>query len=101
LATKRKRYLMEQIVVALKPAEVGMRVDLVCQPRISGQAYCNCRTKNALLKKPVAELSLDKAILQNIATKKATPPALRCIAGITIKKRRTIKCRPAFPITAY
>ncbi|MDN7995449.1 transposase, partial [Burkholderia orbicola] len=85
---KRKQYSVEQIVAALKQAELGMPVaDLVRQLGISEQTYYRWKKQyaglesnqvrelkqlqdeNERLKKLVAELSLDKAILQDIATK--------------------------------
>ncbi|EDZ97968.1 transposase IS3/IS911 family protein [Burkholderia sp. H160] len=84
----RKQYSVEQIVAALKQAELGMPVaDLIRQLGISEQTYYRWKKQyaglesnqvrelrqlqdeNARLKKLVAELSLDKAILQDIATK--------------------------------
>jgi putative transposase len=76
-------------VAALKQAELGMPVaDLIRQLGISGQTYYRWKRQyaglesnqvrvvkqlqdeNARLTKLVPELSLDKAILQDIATKK-------------------------------
>ncbi|WP_425128640.1 IS3 family transposase [Burkholderia gladioli] len=93
---KRKRFSIEQIVAVLKQAELGMPVaDLICQVGISEQTFYRwkkqyagmqsdqvCELKqlqdeNARLKKLVAELSLDKAILQDVASKKLARPALR------------------------
>ncbi|SDR54255.1 putative transposase [Paraburkholderia fungorum] len=90
---KRKQYSVEQIVAALKQAELGMPVaDLIRQPGISEQTYYRWKRlyaglesnqvrelkqlqdENARLKKLVAELSLDKAILQDIAIKKWPRP---------------------------
>jgi putative transposase len=90
---KRKQYSVEQIVAALKQAELGMPVaDLVRQLGISEQTYYRWKKQyaglessqvrefkqlqdeNARLKKLVAELSLDKAILQDIAVKKWPRP---------------------------
>jgi putative transposase len=90
---KRKQYSVEQIVVALKRAELGMPVaDLIRQLGISEQTYYRWKKlyaglesnqvrelkqlqdENARLKKLVAELSLDKAILQDIAQKKWPRP---------------------------
>lgn len=89
---KRKQYSVEQIVAALKQAELGMPVaDLVRQLGVSEQAYYRWKRlyaglesnrvrelkqlqdENARLKKLVAELSLDKVILQEIAIKKWAP----------------------------
>lgn len=89
---KRKQYSVEQIVVALKQAELGMPVaDLIRQLGISEQTYYRwkrlyaglesnqvrelkqLRDENARLKMLVSELSLDKAILQDIAIKWPRP----------------------------
>ena len=90
---KRKQYSVEQIVAALKQAELGMPVaDLIRQLGISEQTYYRWKKQyaglesnqvrelkqlqdeNARLKKLVADLSLDKAILQDIAVKKWPGP---------------------------
>jgi len=79
---KRKRFSVEQIVAVLKQAEAGLPVaDPICQVGISEQTnyrwkkqYAGLQSdqvrelkllqdENARLKKVVAELSLDKAIL--------------------------------------
>lgn len=86
---KRKRYSVEQIVAVLKQAEMGMPVaDLVRQTGITEQTFYRWKKKyqglesdqvrelkqvqdeNARLKKLVAELSLDKAVLQDVLSKK-------------------------------
>lgn len=90
---KRKRFFVEQIVAILKQAELGMPVaDLIRQVGIAEQTFYRwkrqyaglqsdqvrelkqLREENARLKKLVAELSLDKAILQDVATKKWPGP---------------------------
>lgn len=89
---KRKRFSIEQIVAVPKPAELGMPVvDVIRQVGISEQTFYRWKRQyagmqsdqvrelkqlqdeNARLKKLVAELSLDKAILQDIAAKKCGP----------------------------
>jgi putative transposase len=86
---KKKRFSIEQIVTVLKQAELGMPVaDLIRQVGISEQTFYRWKKQysgmqsdqvrefkqlqeeNARLKKLVAELSLDKAILQDVASKK-------------------------------
>jgi putative transposase len=90
---KRKRFSVEQIVTALKQVELGMPVaDLVRRLGISEVTYYRWKKQyagmqsdqvrelkqlqdeNARLKKLVADLSLDKAILQDINSKKWPGP---------------------------
>ena len=90
---KRKRFSVEQIVAVLKQAELGLPVaDLIRQVGISEQTYYRWKKQyaglepdqarelkqvqdeNLRLKKLVAELSLDKAILQDINSKKWPGP---------------------------
>ena len=85
---KRKRFSVEQIVAVLKQAELGLPVaDLIRQVGIPEQTYYRWKKQysglepdqarelkqvqdeNLRLKKLVAELSLDKAILQDINSK--------------------------------
>lgn len=86
---KRKRFSVEQIVSVLKLAELGLPVaDLIRQVGISEQTFYRWKRQyaglesdqvrefkqmteeNVRLKKLVAELSLDKAILQDVLSKK-------------------------------
>ena len=90
---KRKRFSVEQIVAVLKQAELGMAVsDVTRQIGISEQTFYRWKKQyaglqsdqvrelkqlqdeNVRLKKLVAELSLDKAILQDINSKKWSGP---------------------------
>ena len=86
---KRKRFSVEQIVAVLKQAEAGTRVaELIRQVGITEQTfyrwkkqYAGLQTdqvrqlkllqeENARLKKLVAELTLDKAMLSDVLQKK-------------------------------
>ena len=86
---KRKRYSTEQIVAILKQAEMGLAVsDLIRQIGISEQTFYRWKKlygglqseqvrelkqlvdENTRLKKLVTELSLDKAVLQDVLSKK-------------------------------
>ena len=86
---KRKRFSVEQIVAVLKQAEVGVPVVEVCrQVGITEQTFYRWKKQfvgleidqvrqlkqlqeeNGKLKKLVAELSLDKAMLQDVLSKK-------------------------------
>lgn len=90
---KKKRFAVEQIVAVLKQADMGMPVaDLIRQIGISEQTFYRWKKQygglqsdqvrelkqlqeeNARLKKLVADLSLDKAILQDINQKKWSGP---------------------------
>lgn len=90
---KRKRFSVEQIVAVLKQAELGMPVaDLIRQIGISEQTFYRWKKQyaglqsdqvrefkqlqdeNARLKRVVAELTLDKAILQDVVSKKWAGP---------------------------
>lgn len=86
---KKKRYSTEQIVAALKQAEIGLPVsDLIRQLGITEQTYYRWKKKfgglesdqvrelkqvldeNTRLKRLVVELSLDKVVLQDVLSKK-------------------------------
>jgi putative transposase len=86
---KKSKYTDEQIAFALKQAELGTSVDEVCRKMgISDATFYNWRKKygglgpsevrrlrqleeeNAKLKRLVADLSLDKAMLQDVLAKK-------------------------------
>lgn len=86
---KRKRFAVEQIVAVLKEAEAGMPVaDLIRRIGISEQTFYRWKKQyagldsdqarqlkqlqeeNDRLKKIVAELSLDKAMLADVIKKK-------------------------------
>jgi putative transposase len=86
---KGKRYSVEQIVAAVKQHELGMSVPEVCRKLgIAEQTFYRwkkqygglepdearelkqLRPQNSKLKRLVADLSLDKAMLQDITAKK-------------------------------
>jgi len=86
---KQKRYSVEQIIAVLKQAELGTSVgDITRKLGISEQTYYrwkkkygglapsqarelkSLRDENAQLKKLVADLSLDKAMLTDVVKKK-------------------------------
>ena len=86
---KRKRFSVEQIVGILKQAEVGVPVVELCREAgITEQTFYRWKKQyvgleidqvrqlkqlqeeNVRLKKLVAELSLDKTMLQDVLTKK-------------------------------
>ena len=86
---KKKRFSVEQITAVLKQAEAGAAVgDLCRQVGISEQTFYRwkksyggmlpsearelkqLRDENAKLKRLVADLSLDKAMLQDVVQKK-------------------------------
>jgi putative transposase len=86
---KRSKFTEQQIAYALKQAELGTPVDEVCRKMgISDATFYNWKKKfgglgpsevrrlkqleeeNTKLKKLVADLSLDKAMLQDVLSKK-------------------------------
>jgi putative transposase len=88
-AVKKSRFTEEQIAYALKQAELGMAVADVCRKLgVSEATFYNWKKKygglgpselkrlrqleeeNRKLKQLVADLSLDKAMLQEVVTKK-------------------------------
>jgi putative transposase len=90
---KRKKFSVEQIVAVLKQADVDLPVaDLIRQVGISEQTFYRWKKQyaglesdqvrefkqlaeeNGRLKKLVAELSLDKAVLQDVLSKKYPGP---------------------------
>ncbi len=58
---KKSRFTKEQIVFVLKQAELGTSVPEVCQ---------KLEEENLWLKQLVADLSLDKAMLQDVLAKR-------------------------------
>ena len=86
---KKKRFSVEQIVAILKQAELGIPIaELIRQVGISEQTFYRWKKKysglevdqlrqmkqlqeeNARLKRIVADLTLDKAMLQDVLRKK-------------------------------
>lgn len=86
---KKSRYTEEQIAFVLKQAELGISVEEICRKiGITEQTFYRWKTKyggmlpsdmkrlkqleeeNTKLKKLVADLSLDKAMLQDVLSKK-------------------------------
>lgn len=87
---KKTKFTEQQIVFALKQAEAGTRVDEICRKMgVSEATYYNWKKKygglgitelrqlrqlqeeNARLKQIVADLSLDKQMLQDVLKKNA------------------------------
>lgn len=90
---RKRRFSVEQIVAVLQQAELGLPVaDLIRQVGISEQTFYRWKKQyaglesdqvrelkqvveeNARLKRLVAELSLDKAVLQDVLSKKFPGP---------------------------
>ena len=88
-AVKKSRFTEEQIAFALKQAETGTKIDEICRKMgISDATLYKWRQKygglgpselrklkqleeeNSKLKRIVADLSLDKAMLQDVLSKK-------------------------------
>ena len=86
---KKSRFTDEQIAFALKQAEAGTWIDEICRKMdISDATFYKCRQKygglgpselrklkqlkeeNSKLKRNVADLSLDKAMPQDVLSKK-------------------------------
>jgi putative transposase len=86
---KKKRFAVEQIVAILKQAELGIPIaELIRQVGVSEQTFYRWKKKyrgleidqvrqlkqrqeeNARLKRIVADLTLDKAMLQDVLSKK-------------------------------
>ena len=86
---KRSRFAEEQIAFALKQQELGTSVDEICRKMgIAEATFYNCKKKysglgpselrrlkqpeeeNAKLKRLVADLSLDRAMLQDVVKRK-------------------------------
>ena len=86
---KKKRFEAEQIVAILKQAELGIPIaELIRQVGVSEQIFCRWKKKysglevdqvrqlkqmreeNVRLKRMVADLLLDKAMLQDVLSKK-------------------------------
>lgn len=93
---KKSRFTEDQIAFALKQAELGIRVEEVCRKMgISDATFYKWRAKyagvgpselrrmrqleeeNRKLKQLVADLSLDKAMLQAVVAKKCLRPSQR------------------------
>lgn len=109
---KRSRYTEEQIAFALKQAELGTPVPEVCRKMgVSDATFYNWRKKygglgpselkrlkqleeeNHRLKKLVADLSLDKAMLQDVVAKNVWSAPL--LQGTTDDQLQFAKMYPA------
>ena len=104
---KRKRYSVEQIVAAVNQHELGTpAADIARRLGIAEQTFYRwkkeyaglepgqarelrqLREENAKLKKIVADLSLDKAMLTDIAKKSGEGPAASRSGGLSTKPLR-------------
>ena len=118
-AVKKKRFSVEQIVGVLKQAEVGVPIgELVRQVGISEQTFYRWKKRygklevdqlrqlkqlqeeNQRLKRLVAELTLDKTMLQDVLAKNseasATPPGGSVPArGLQDKRAARLRRHPA------
>jgi putative transposase len=113
----KKRFSVEQIVAVLKQAELGLPVaDLIRKVGISEQTFYRWKKQyagletdqvrefkqltdeNTRLKKLVTELSLDKAVLQDVLSKTYGPPRPQAVLrpGL-ISLRQRIRSRSDAP----
>ncbi|WP_379945143.1 IS3 family transposase [Marinobacter sp. LM1] len=117
---KRSRYTEEQIAFALKQAELGTPVPEVCRKMgISDATFYTWRKKygglgpselkrlkqleeeNQRLKKLVADLSLDKAMLQDVVGKKALRPPRKRQLVADLQKRYRVSERQACAVLQF
>ncbi|WP_088828050.1 IS3 family transposase [Marinobacter sp. es.048] len=117
---KRSRYTEEQIAFALKQAELGTPVPEVCRKMgVSDATFYNWRKKygglgpselkrlkqleeeNHRLKKLVADLSLDKAMLQDVVGKKALRPPRKRQLVADLQKRYGVSERQACAVLQF
>jgi AcrR family transcriptional regulator len=113
-AMKKSRYTEEQVAYALRLAESGTPVGDVCrQMGISEATFYlwkkkyggvgvpevrelrQMREENARLQRLVADLTLDKHILQEVIRKKCLRPARRRAVAQWIRDRDQVSCRRA------
>ncbi|MBE0651736.1 MAG: IS3 family transposase [Bacteroidales bacterium] len=107
---KRSKFTESQILFALNQAELGVKVEEVCRKLgISEATFYNWKKKcaglgvtellllrqleekNIKLKKIVADLSLDKQILQDVLKKALTPYQLKLVRGLIEEYRVSIR----------
>ena len=68
---KRKRFSEEQIAFALRQADSGTTIEEICRKMgISPRRLKQLEDENAKLKRVVADLTLDKSMLQDVLRKK-------------------------------